>query len=183
MFHPSLTPQKNYNTMFANRIHSFRTLWIFMQLVAIQDRAIVALHLSRILKIIRNGGTRLAHTASRMLLLIMTFLEAPSMNQFLPQVFSINSTAEASFILLGMTAEKLLPISAVELVCAYPHAFGSFPSAIKFVIGQHVEFEVQLPKFSHSNHFGEFKICNISGLAIPHAEIIDNLPAPIAPKP
>ncbi|CAN1153695.1 hypothetical protein LINPERHAP2_LOCUS19569 [Linum perenne] len=93
------------------------------------------------------------------------------------------STAEASFILLGMTAEKLLPISAVELVCAYPHAFGSFPSAIKFVIGQHVEFEVQLPKFSHSNHFGEFKICNISGLAIPHAEIIDNLPAPIAPKP
>ncbi|CAN1750777.1 hypothetical protein LINPERHAP1_LOCUS4144, partial [Linum perenne] len=94
-----------------------------------------------------------------------------------------DSTTEASFILLGMTAEKLLPISAAELVRAYPHDFGSFPPAIKFMIGQRVEFEVQLPKFSHSNPFGDFKICNISGLAIPRAEIIDNLPVPIAPRP
>ncbi|CAN1791682.1 hypothetical protein LINPERHAP1_LOCUS19420 [Linum perenne] len=90
MFHPSLTPQKNYNTMFANPIDRFRTLWIFMQLVAIQSPAIVALHLSRILKIIRNGGTRLAHTASRLLLRIMTIFGAPSMNQFLLQMFRIS---------------------------------------------------------------------------------------------
>ncbi|CAN1250933.1 hypothetical protein LINPERPRIM_LOCUS7571, partial [Linum perenne] len=94
-----------------------------------------------------------------------------------------DSTTEASFILLGMTAEKLLPISAAELVRAYPHDYGSFPPAIDFMIGQRVEFEVQLPKFSHSNPFGDFKICNISGLAIPRAEIIDNLPVPIAPRP
>ncbi|CAN1286282.1 hypothetical protein LINPERPRIM_LOCUS19252, partial [Linum perenne] len=82
-----------------------------------------------------------------------------------------------------MTAKKLLPISAAELVRAYPHDFGNFPPAIKFMIGQRVEFEVQLPKFSPSNPFGDFKICNISGLAIPRAEIIDNLPVPIAPRP
>ncbi|CAN1345088.1 hypothetical protein LINPERPRIM_LOCUS40261 [Linum perenne] len=125
----------------------------------------------------------------------MTIFGAPSMNQFLLQMFRISecayrlklivsdSTTEESFILLGMTAEKLLPISVTELVCAYPHDFGSFPPAIKFMIGQRVEFEVQLPKFSHSNPFGDFKICNISGLAIPRAEIIDNLPVPIAPRP
>ncbi|CAN1345120.1 Replication protein A 70 kDa DNA-binding subunit B, partial [Linum perenne] len=104
-------------------------------------------------------------------------------NKYRLKLIVSDSTTEESFILLGMTAEKLLPISVTELVCAYPHDFGSFPPAIKFMIGQRVEFEVQLPKFSHSNPFGDFKICNISGLAIPRAEIIDNLPVPIAPRP
>ncbi|CAN1197087.1 Replication protein A 70 kDa DNA-binding subunit D, partial [Linum perenne] len=104
-------------------------------------------------------------------------------NKYRLKLIVSDSTTEESFILLGMTAEKLLPISVTELVCAYPHDFGSIPPAIKFMIGQRVEFEVQLPKFSHSNPFGDFKICNISGLAIPRAEIIDNLPVPIAPRP
>ncbi|CAN1173377.1 hypothetical protein LINPERHAP2_LOCUS30638 [Linum perenne] len=89
-----------------------------------------------------------------------------------------DETTQASFILLGLTAEKILPIPAADLVRAYPNDFGSFPPAIKFMIGQTVEFEVQLPKFTHSNPFGDFKICNIFGLAIPRADLVSGLPQP-----
>ncbi|CAN1226088.1 hypothetical protein LINPERPRIM_LOCUS2616 [Linum perenne] len=94
-----------------------------------------------------------------------------------------DSTTEASFVLLGMTAERILPISAAELVRAYPNDFGSFPPAIKFLVGQNVEFEVQLPKFNHSNPFGDFKICNIHGLTIPRAELLNKLPTLVPENP
>ncbi|CAN1326875.1 hypothetical protein LINPERPRIM_LOCUS33973 [Linum perenne] len=93
-----------------------------------------------------------------------------------------DSLAEATFVLLGMAAERIMPIPAFELVRAYPADCGRLPEAITFIIGQTVDFEVQLPKFTHSNPFGDFKICTISGLHIPRADLIKRLPPVIEPR-
>ncbi|CAN1818088.1 Replication protein A 70 kDa DNA-binding subunit B, partial [Linum perenne] len=94
-----------------------------------------------------------------------------------------DNTAEATFVLLGMTAERIMPIPAAVLVRAYPNDYGRFPPAIDFLVDQNVEFEVQLPRFSHANPFGDFTICTISGLHIPRADLVNELPAPVLNPP
>ncbi|CAN1746365.1 hypothetical protein LINPERHAP1_LOCUS2758 [Linum perenne] len=82
-----------------------------------------------------------------------------------------------------MTAERIMPIPAAVLVRAYPNDYGRFPPAIDFLVDQNVEFEVQLPRFSHANPFGDFTICTISGLHIPRADLVNELPAPVLNPP
>ncbi|CAN1165845.1 Replication protein A 70 kDa DNA-binding subunit B, partial [Linum perenne] len=101
--------------------------------------------------------------------------------KFRLKIIVSDSLAEATFVLLGMAAERIMPIPAFELVRAYPADCGRLPEAITFIIGQTVDFEVQLPKFTHSNPFGDFKICTISGLHIPRADLIKRLPPVIEP--
>ncbi|CAN1794942.1 hypothetical protein LINPERHAP1_LOCUS20447 [Linum perenne] len=97
------------------------------------------------------------------------------------KLFVSDSTTKAEFVLLGQTADKILPITATELIRAYPDDYGDLPPPIKILLKQTVTFEVMLPRNFHANAYGDFKVSKIWGLKIPRAQLISDLPKPPLP--
>ncbi|CAN1145649.1 Disease resistance protein L6 [Linum perenne] len=97
-------------------------------------------------------------------------------------VFVSDSTGDTAFILLGQTADKFLPISAVELVRAYPDVYGELPPPIKVLLKQTVTFEIQLPRHTHSNVYMDFKVSKIWGLKFSRTDLMSQLPKPTPPR-
>ncbi|CAN0875213.1 hypothetical protein LINGRAHAP2_LOCUS10697 [Linum grandiflorum] len=66
-------------------------------------------------------------------------------------------TTRTTFALLGLTVERILPISAADLARAYPEEYGPIPPPLQFLIGQ-------------------------QGLVIPRAQVLACLPPPPPPR-
>ncbi|CAN0846070.1 hypothetical protein LINGRAHAP2_LOCUS4275 [Linum grandiflorum] len=66
-------------------------------------------------------------------------------------------TTEATFVLLGMTADRILPITATDLARAYPDEYGPLPPVLQLLLGQ-------------------------QGLVIPRAQLVASLPPPPPPR-
>ncbi|CAN1165354.1 hypothetical protein LINPERHAP2_LOCUS26107 [Linum perenne] len=90
-----------------------------------------------------------------------------------------DSTTETMFVLLGQAADRILPISAMELIRAYPDVYGELPPPIEILVDQTVTFEVQLPRHLHANTYGDFKVSKIWGLKIPRDKILSQIPKPL----
>ncbi|CAN0900856.1 hypothetical protein LINGRAHAP2_LOCUS21070 [Linum grandiflorum] len=67
-----------------------------------------------------------------------------------------DSTATTTFVLLGYTADRIMPISASELALAYPADYGPLPPTLQLMVGQ-------------------------KGLNMPRAQILAQLPPPPVP--
>ncbi|CAN1194281.1 hypothetical protein LINPERHAP2_LOCUS42480 [Linum perenne] len=49
------------------------------------------------------------------------------------QLYVSDATAETIFVLLGLSAERIMPLSAIELARAYPDDYGDLPPPISVV--------------------------------------------------
>ncbi|CAN0866630.1 hypothetical protein LINGRAHAP2_LOCUS9329, partial [Linum grandiflorum] len=47
-----------------------------------------------------------------------------------------DSITEATFLLLGLTTDRILPIYALDLARAYPDDYGELPPTLQSLIGQ-----------------------------------------------
>ncbi|CAN0874963.1 Replication protein A 70 kDa DNA-binding subunit B [Linum grandiflorum] len=88
-----------------------------------------------------------------------------------------DSTAKTTFIMLGHAADRIMPITAVDLALAYPNDYGELPPQLQSLVGQHLTFGVHLPYDVHANAYGDCRIARIWGLVVPCAQ----LPPPPAP--
>ncbi|CAN1326055.1 hypothetical protein LINPERPRIM_LOCUS33699 [Linum perenne] len=95
------------------------------------------------------------------------------------KLYVSDSTTETMFVLLGQAADRILPISAMELIRAYPDVYGELPPPIEILVDQTVTFEVQLPRHLHANTYGDFKVSKIWGLKIPRDKILSQIPKPL----
>ncbi|CAN0846072.1 hypothetical protein LINGRAHAP2_LOCUS4275 [Linum grandiflorum] len=91
-------------------------------------------------------------------------------------------TTEATFVLLGMTADRILPITATDLARAYPDEYGPLPPVLQLLLGQQVTFEVYLPRNVRINTYEDIRISKIRGLVIPRAQLVASLPPPPPPR-
>ncbi|CAN0861818.1 hypothetical protein LINGRAHAP2_LOCUS8313 [Linum grandiflorum] len=87
-------------------------------------------------------------------------------------------TTKTTFILLGHTADRIMPIHAFDLAMAYSDAYGELPPPIQILIGQQVTFGIYLPRQGHTNAYDDFRIAKIWGLFMPRAQLIAQLPPP-----
>ncbi|CAN1242023.1 hypothetical protein LINPERPRIM_LOCUS5197, partial [Linum perenne] len=99
------------------------------------------------------------------------------------KLYVSDPTTQSTFILLGLTADRIMPISATELARAYPDEHDDLPPPIKFLLKQTVTFEVQLPRHTHTNTYNDFKISKILGLKVNRSQLISQLPPPPPPPP
>ncbi|CAN1783364.1 hypothetical protein LINPERHAP1_LOCUS16262 [Linum perenne] len=67
----------------------------------------------------------------------------------------------ANFILLGRSADQILPITAAQLARAYPNEDGTFPPPIEALLQATATFEVRLARNSRPNVFGEFQVSRV----------------------
>ncbi|CAN0925695.1 Replication protein A 70 kDa DNA-binding subunit E [Linum grandiflorum] len=93
-----------------------------------------------------------------------------------------DSTTSVTFVLLGMTADRILPISAADLARAYPDDYGPLPPVLQLLIGQHATFEVHLPRNARLNTHEDIRVSKIWGLVIPRAQVLASLPPPPPPR-
>ncbi|CAN0900855.1 hypothetical protein LINGRAHAP2_LOCUS21070, partial [Linum grandiflorum] len=92
-----------------------------------------------------------------------------------------DSTATTTFVLLGYTADRIMPISASELALAYPADYGPLPPTLQLMVGQKLIFGVHLPRQRLNNPYDDFRISKIWGLNMPRAQILAQLPPPPVP--
>ncbi|CAI0448027.1 unnamed protein product, partial [Linum tenue] len=73
---------------------------------------------------------------------------------------------QATFLLIGASADKFLPRTASEVNEIYPDGTGILPPDIEALAGHNLEFEIQLPKENNNGVVGDFIVTSIKGL--PH---------------
>ncbi|CAN0847830.1 hypothetical protein LINGRAHAP2_LOCUS5200 [Linum grandiflorum] len=66
-------------------------------------------------------------------------------------------TTKATFVLLGMTADRIVPITVTDLARAYPNEYGPLPPVLQLLLGQ-------------------------QDLVIPRAQLLASLPPPPPPR-
>ncbi|CAN0898453.1 Replication protein A 70 kDa DNA-binding subunit B, partial [Linum grandiflorum] len=98
------------------------------------------------------------------------------------KLFVSDPTTQATFMLLGHTADRYMPITAAELAAAYPNAYGELPPPIQVLVGQRLTFEVHLPPRGFANAYSDFRISRIWGLHAPRAPLLALLPPPPPPN-
>ncbi|CAN1310132.1 hypothetical protein LINPERPRIM_LOCUS27966 [Linum perenne] len=67
----------------------------------------------------------------------------------------------ANFILLGRSADLILPITAAQLARAYPNEDGTLPPPIEALLQATATFEVRLARNSRPNVLGEFQVSRV----------------------
>ncbi|CAN0881851.1 hypothetical protein LINGRAHAP2_LOCUS14467 [Linum grandiflorum] len=92
-----------------------------------------------------------------------------------------DSTSTTTFILLGYTADIIMPISVSKLALAYPADYGPLPPTLQLMVGQKLIFGVNLPRQRPANPYEDFRISKIWGLNMPRAQILAQLPPPPLP--
>ncbi|CAN0837906.1 hypothetical protein LINGRAHAP2_LOCUS1921 [Linum grandiflorum] len=92
-----------------------------------------------------------------------------------------DATSATTFVLLGYTADRIMPISASELALAYPADYGPLPPTLQLMVGQKLIFGVHLPRQRPANPYEDFRISRIWGLNMPRAQILAQLPPPPVP--
>ncbi|CAN0847831.1 hypothetical protein LINGRAHAP2_LOCUS5200 [Linum grandiflorum] len=91
-------------------------------------------------------------------------------------------TTKATFVLLGMTADRIVPITVTDLARAYPNEYGPLPPVLQLLLGQQVTFEVHLPRNVRINTYEDIRISKIWDLVIPRAQLLASLPPPPPPR-
>ncbi|CAN0922372.1 Replication protein A 70 kDa DNA-binding subunit E [Linum grandiflorum] len=111
-----------------------------------------------------------------------TVLSADVIHRYRLKLSVQDHTTRTTFVLLGITAEKILPISAADLSRAYPDENGPIPPPLQLLIGQQATFEVHLPRNLRLNTFEDIRISKVWGLVIPRAQVLACLPPPPPPR-
>ncbi|CAN0839963.1 Replication protein A 70 kDa DNA-binding subunit B [Linum grandiflorum] len=97
------------------------------------------------------------------------------------KLFVADQTNSTVFVLLGLAADRLLPITATELARAYPSDYGEMPPPLQLLVGQHVTFEVHLPRNLRGNTCDDFVVTKMWGLQASRAHLLSQLPIPVPP--
>ncbi|CAN0924952.1 Replication protein A 70 kDa DNA-binding subunit E [Linum grandiflorum] len=111
-----------------------------------------------------------------------TVLSADVIHRYRLKLSVQDHTTRTTFVLLGITAEKILPISAADLSRAYPDENGPISPPLQLLIGQQATFEVHLPRNLRLNTFEDIRISKVWGLVIPRAQVLACLPPPPPPR-
>ncbi|CAN1801866.1 hypothetical protein LINPERHAP1_LOCUS23139, partial [Linum perenne] len=90
------------------------------------------------------------------------------------KLFVEDHSGLANFILLGRSADQILPISVAQLARAYPNEDGTFPPPIESLRQATATFEVRLARNSRPNVFGEFQVSRVWDLQ--HSPTVTKLP-------
>jgi len=78
-----------------------------------------------------------------------------------------DETASAHFLLLGKTAENIIPATADDLFRNFPRLDDCLPPELELFLGKEFTFDVQLPRHAYGLEDADFRINNMSGVDLP----------------